>query len=662
MALIMKTVVGKSRLIPLRLRYIFLLATIFCGSFLFLLINNGIDISFINNNIISSTWKRRRYDLINSEDSFTIKTEGCTIPGLNPFAEDIKQFVEIPKTIKPCYQSNISLLDNNDTHIWINKFNLLYYNVPLNNHNVTCCYKSFYRPLAIVDIYSMDVDDRVKYESCIEFTSEIEVMNEFVRVTCNYKENVIYEQFFLFTPKKLFVSFKDEFSETAQNQTAFNIIILGIDAISRLNFYRTMPKTLTYLKKKGAVEFYGYNKVGDNTFPNLTPMLLGMKDSDLKKTCWPNTRATFDNCPFIWDLFKDAGYYTALGEDTANLGTFNFEKFGFSRTPTDYYLHTFMHEAERYTGNNRDFNSFICMGNKYFYKVLLDYIEKLTVTLKSSKLFGFFWEVTMSHDYLNYPMAMDDNYEEFLRKLDYTGYLDDTILIILSDHGIRWGDIRFTKQGRLEERLPLMHILLPNSFRKKYSVAYENMKINSHRLTTPFDVYATLLDLIDMETIKNDNIKIRSRSSYSHDRSISLFLPVPSNRTCKVAGIDDHWCTCHKGQKITNSSIEAYEAASNLMSHLNTLLRGHPQCAHLSLVELVEITEMVAGTPYEKEVGWREFLIVVRTSPGNGVFEATLRRDSREWSLTGTISRLNMYGDQGHCIHHYQLKLYCYCH
>ncbi|CAH2240613.1 uncharacterized protein LOC120637128 [Pararge aegeria] len=654
-----KIFVGKGNSTTIRMRYVFLLAIIFGGSFLLLLINNGGDIIFVNNDV-SSAWRAHRFEIVSPDDTFTIKTEGCTIPGLNPFGEDIKKFIDRPKNIKQCHQSNISLLDNNETHIWINKENLQYYDVP-RNQNITCCYQSFYRPLAIVDISSMDVDDRVKYETCVEFSNSIEVMNEFVRVSCIYKEEILYEQFFLFTPKKPFLSFKEEFVEIPQNQTAYNIIIVGIDAISRLNFYRTMPKTLAYLKKKGAIEFHGYNKVGDNTFPNLTPILLGMKDTDLKRTCWPNMRATFDNCPFIWDLFKDVGYYTALGEDTATLGTFNFEKFGFSRTPTDYYLHTFMHEAERYTGNNRDFNSYICMGNKYFYKVLLDYIGNLAMSLRTSKLFGFFWEVTMSHDYLNYPMAMDENYELLLKKLDYTRYLDDTILIVLSDHGIRWGDIRFTKQGRLEERLPLMHILLPNSFRENFSFAYENMKINSHRLTTPFDVYATLVDLINVDKIKNENIKRRSLTDYANDRSISLFLPIPGNRTCKIADIDDHWCTCHKGQKIAIDSVEAYEAAGNLIGHLNTLIHGHPQCARLSLVELVEVTEMLAGTPNESEIGWREFLVVVRTAPGNGVFEATLRHDARDWSLAGSISRLNMYGNQGYCIHHYQLKLYCYC-
>ncbi|CAG9566682.1 unnamed protein product [Danaus chrysippus] len=639
------------------MRYLLTFAVIFGSGFLFLFMNNGLNL--IVNNGSDSMWKLQRYNHDDIDGTFTIKTEGCTIPGLKPFAEDIKKFIEHP-IIKPCRNFNVTLLDYNNTHIWVKTEHLQFYEIP-KNQNIICCYRSFYRPLAIADITSSDIDDRVNYEACIEFSDYIEVMNEFVRVSCGYKDVLIYEQFFIFTPKKQLLSLKGDYIDVIRNQTAYNVIIMGIDALSRLNFHRTMPKTLAYLKKKGAIEFYGYNKVGDNTFPNLSPILLGMKDTDLKKACWPHVRATFDNCPFIWDLFKSVGYYTAFGEDTSSLGTFNFEKVGFSRTPTDYYLHTFMHEAELYTGNNRDFNSYICMGNKYFYKVLLDYIENLTMSLRNSKLFGFFWEVTMSHDYLNYPMAMDEEYEIFLKNLDDARYLDDTILIILSDHGIRWGDIRYTKQGRLEERLPLLHILLPESFRANYSLAYNNIKLNSNRLTTPFDIYATLIDLLHMDGISNENLKLRSETSYGNDRAISLFMPILSNRTCTTAGIDDHWCTCRRGRKIPIFSAEAYDAADNLLTLINQQLKGYYRCAHLMLEELIEVTEIISGTPYEKEEGWREFLVVIRTSPGDAVFEATLRQDGQTWSLAGTVSRLNLYGQQGHCIHHYQLKLYCFC-
>ncbi|CAH4014319.1 unnamed protein product [Pieris brassicae] len=646
-----------ARKITIRLRYVIGFVLVIGTTFFLFLLSNNPLILFMNENYIKASLKPYTINFAHSDGSFTIKTEGCTIPQLQAFDESIKKFIERPKHIKQCENFNTSFLENNRTHIWINHKNLRYFNLT-DSTNITCCYKSFYRPLAIDDISSADIDDRVKYNDCIEFTSFIEVTNEFVKVSCVYEYTTIYEQFFAFTPKKPLLNVREDINEEKE---FYNVIVMGIDAISRLNFHRTMPRTLAFLKKRGAIELLGYNKVGDNTFPNLVPMLLGIREQDLKNTCWPNTKSTFDYCPFIWNAYKDAGYYTAFGEDSASLGTFNFEKFGFIQSPVDYYLHTFMHEAERYSGNNRDFNSYICMGNVFFYKVLLDYIENLTNALKSMKFFGLFWEITMSHDYLNYPMLMDDSYEEFLITLDNSGTLENTVLILLSDHGIRWGDIRFTKQGRLEERLPFIHILLPPSFRENYREAYKNMYLNSHRLTTPFDIHATLIDLVNLESINDNNIQLRSSTQYTNARSISLFLSIPDNRTCKAAGIEDHWCTCNKGIKLSTHCAEGRQAADYLVTYLNRLVSKNLKCIKLFLKEIMEVTEMIVGSPNEKEVGWREFLIVVRVSPSDAVFEATLRQNNNNWSLTGTVSRLNLYGEQSICEHNYQLKLYCYC-
>ncbi|XP_049867520.1 uncharacterized protein LOC126367808 [Pectinophora gossypiella] len=640
-----------------RYRYLFLLATACGAGVLLLSLHSGSDFLFLAREPLAPPWDHRPH-VFNVGHPFTIDTEGCTIPGLSPFDPNIKQFIIEPENTS-CRNGNITFLQNNSTHIWIQKEYLP--NLHINPDNMTCCYKSFYRPLSIDDITSVFVDERAEYQHCVYFSNYIEVINEFVKVSCEHEYGT-YEQFFIFAPKKpLMKRMLFEEIPPPHNKHWYNVIVMGLDAISRLNFYRTMPKTVAYLKMKGAVEFMGYNKVGDNTFPNLAAVLLGVQDAELQTTCWPHTRATFDNCPFIWERFKNIGYYTALAEDNAKLGTFNFGKIGFIGTPTDYYTHTFMSEAEEKAGNNLDFNSYLCMGNKYFYQVLLDYILDLSSTLKSSKLFGFFWEVSMSHDYLNYPMLMDDGYEEFLKKLDSSQYLDNTILIFMSDHGIRWGDIRYTKQGRLEERLPLLHILVPPSFRKKYSKAYDNLRLNSRRLTTPFDVHAMLVDLADLDSITDKRIHQRTETAYSHGRSISLFLPVPSNRTCEAAYIDDHWCTCHKSYETATDSGETREAAMHLVRHLNSLLREHPECARLKLGSVLEARELVAGTPDKKELGWREYLVVVRVEPGGGVFEATLRRETHHWALAGTVSRLNLYGDQSHCVHHFRLKLYCYC-
>ncbi|CAK1550103.1 unnamed protein product [Leptosia nina] len=592
------------------------------------------------------------------QDSYTIRTEGCSIPALHPLDAGIKEFVKYPESVKSCLNSKSPFLENNTTHIWIKKENVMHYNV--SDDSFLCCYRSFYRPSSVKDIHSAKIDDRVEYRKCKHFKAIIEANDEFVHVVCYTRARILYQQYYLFVVNKE-LSW-DSAVNARKNKTSYNVIILGIDAVSRLNFYRTMPKTLNFLTRKGAIELKGYNKVGDNTFPNLIPMLLGIRESELKKTCVPNPKYTFfDNCPFIWDWYKEAGYYTALGEDSASLGTFNYLRGGFARNPTDYYLRTFIREAEKNVGNNKDFNSLLCMNNKYFYRVLLDYIENLLIKMRSSRLFGFFWEVTMSHDYLNYPMLMDFFYEQFFKNLDHQKVLEDTIIFLVSDHGIRWGNIRATKQGRLEERLPFVHILVPDSFKKKYNEAYSNLKLNRQRLTTPFNLYTTLNDLIDLSNIENSNIKSRSQKSYWRERAISLFLPLPGNRTCSIADIDDHWCTCHRERKISTESVEALLAANYILKEINNLVHNYKLCSVLNITEIVDATELEAGTEEDSEVSWREYMVVLRTSPGGAVFESTVRDYGTRWSLIGTISRLNLYGYQSHCIDNYNLKLYCYC-
>lgn len=639
-------------------QYLFLFAILFGSGFL-LLTTFSTGIFTYNNGPPVPSWYSRHHNNFVSDHGFTIKTEGCTIPAMKPLDETVKQYVHYPKDMNPCPNANHSFLLNNKTHIWVNKNESDYYNVTEPNE-VVCEYKPFYRPDHVDNIMAFSVDDRLQQNDIKIFNDTIEIKDEFFRAVCTFKGNIVYDNFFATALKKDII-LHDNVKEVPKNKSAYNVLILGIDALSRLNFHRTMPRTLSFIQKKGAVELLGYNKIGDNSYPNLVAMLMGYKENELKKICHPFTSTSFDFCPLIWHWYKQAGYYTAFGEDSSSLGTFNYLLKGFVTTPTDYYLHPFVHFSERAVGVNKDFNVQLCMGEKFYFKVLLDYVEDVITTVRSSKLFAFFWEITMSHDYLNYPMVMDDSYEKFFKRLDDTKYLEETIIFIVSDHGIRWGPIRSTMQGRLEERLPLVYILTPQSFRDSYSDAFNNLKINSKRLTTPLDVHQTLVDLINLDNLKNEQILSRMKEPYAIKRSMSLFLQVPTNRTCKSAGIDDHWCTCYNSQNIAANSTKAMDAANHLVERLNFLIKEHTQCMKLNLAEVKEVREMTVGEARDDEAGWQEYMVVLRTTPGDGVFEATLRYDSRNWTVSGTASRLNLYGDQSHCVHNPHLKLYCYC-
>lgn len=127
----------------------------------------------------------------------------------------------------------------------------------------------------------------------------------------------------------------------------FSILLFGIDSISRLNFIRTLPKTREFVEKRGWIELEGYNKIADNTFPNLMALLSGMHVEQLANICYNSWTDEVDDCPFIWKSFAKENFLTAYIEDSASMGTFNYAKYGFLNSPTDYYSRPLMTAASK---------------------------------------------------------------------------------------------------------------------------------------------------------------------------------------------------------------------------------------------------------------------------------------------------------------------------
>lgn len=161
---------------------------------------------------------------------------------------------------------------------------------------------------------------------------------------CQGKNGSVYQDYFAFVPRKLWVETRcrkqlrlekllndNKLSElpTSDNKQKLSVLIVGVDSVSRLNFHRLMPRTLGIIKELGAVELYGYNKVGDNTYPNLVPVLSGYSTQELERICRTKDDETFDNCPFIWNEFRARGYRTVFGEDACWMAIFHYLKPGF---------------------------------------------------------------------------------------------------------------------------------------------------------------------------------------------------------------------------------------------------------------------------------------------------------------------------------------------
>ncbi|WP_143215162.1 DUF229 domain-containing protein, partial [Acinetobacter baumannii] len=93
-----------------------------------------------------------------------------------------------------------------------------------------------------------------------------------------------------------------------------------------------------------------------------------------------------------------------------------------------------------------------------------------------------------SHEYVNDVQAMDGDLLNMLTEIHENGYLNNTIFILMCDHGNRFDGIRQTFIGRLEDSLPFFSITVPPWFLQKYHAIHNALKINRKRLITVFDV------------------------------------------------------------------------------------------------------------------------------------------------------------------------------
>ena len=119
-----------------------------------------------------------------------------------------------------------------------------------------------------------------------------------------------------------------------------NVLILGIDTVSRSHAYRSLPKTIGLLKQLDFQDFKSFHSVAANTLSNLIALLGGFGKEKFRKSCVKDWRSSFDSCELIWKDFAARNYVTSYIED--GYQSFNWGgQSGFINQPTDYYWHHF---------------------------------------------------------------------------------------------------------------------------------------------------------------------------------------------------------------------------------------------------------------------------------------------------------------------------------
>ena len=417
--------------------------------------------------------------------------------------------------------------------------------------------------------------------------------------------------------------------------------------------------------------------MGDGTTAQLAALLTGIaeKEQPEARRDMGTAASPVDNWRWIFKDFKQKGYVTMFSEDSPGSASFNYRLTGFKDPPTDHFSRPLWMAAK-----DLGWNSY-CINSRASHKVSFEYLLSYFRAYKNIPKFSFISHAVISHENPNTIGYADDDFKILLQQMKEEAFLDSTLLVVFGDHGLRFSAQRKTLQGKLEERLPFLSITTPKWFSERYPDLYNNLAHNSRVLTTPFDLYATIRHIISYPEYPSGIITGQS-----------LFNRIDAgNRTCAMAGVEDHWCPCLNLEEISVTEPVIKQLAEFIVGHMNHLLSQNPKvtklCQKLVFKEVKSaFRDMPSETMQFFEKTKRDeicdscglqygrksentlvtdtlYQLQLVTSPNEGFYEASVRMSKGVPSLVGEISRLDAYKDQIYCIQElYPLvRKYCYC-
>ncbi|XP_054716536.1 uncharacterized protein LOC129225988 [Uloborus diversus] len=658
--------------IPTRKKVLFFAVCIAAGVYFFCIpgkVANFLGIYELNdlNNDIGETFDVEFAEIESKEENLLIDTPGCKIPKLNPYDPSLKNIIGSPSNLT-CPGKPLFFIIEPNAVVKVNETILLeFYNMKLDD--LTCTYRPILRmPEAagerLEDFYALGNKRRLHFG--------IPLNVDFIEVNCKLMKETL-THFLPLTPLKVEIEQRKNIL-LPQSAEKLNVILIGVDSVSALNFQRQFKATKAFMEEKlSPFKLDGYTKVGDNTFPNLVPLLTG----HFVEYYWNETLYTkkfFDDLDFVWKAYSDVGYRTLFAEDSPKFGTFNYGKRGFKDAPTDYYFRPLALTYYNYDPYKNGHLS--CINSQIDGEIMINYLRSFVKTMDARPFFSFIMVSTLTHDSLNKASQADQPIFRLLTEFKKQGVFEKSLFILFSDHGIRFGPIRETYVGKYEERMPFIYINFPQWFLEKHSMQAKYLRQNQNRLTTHFDVHATLVHLLRV-------MKLSFKKTVDEDTAhgLSLMDKIPNSRTCKDANILPHWCPCQLLHDVSVNDSVVLKCATSVIQQMNKKLKPFAKsCAVLELAEVSDARyrqlnddvlrfvkherivinrEVVLG---KKNEGIRDYLITLVAKPSQGVFESTVRhRIKQDKFEVLDISRINAYGNQSSCIESSEMRKYCYC-
>lgn len=587
------------------------------------------------------------------------RDQACNHPNLDPYHPSVMKYFYDVGPLK-C-DENENWIEVNNGSFWIKA------SAKSKHEKISCDYYPIYRK----DEYSFKVGDKHTFTEGV-----IKAPTDVIKISC---------QSGLFGPKYSNIHTTVAFDKAVHDRVnkatyddlymPLNVLMFGFDSVSRNTWLRTLPKTHKYFTEMlGGILLKGYNIVGDGTPQALLPILTGQTEIELPEARRGKPGAkVVDGHPWVWKDFKKAGYMTQWGEDMCWIGTFNLRMLGFDKQPVDHFWRPYCQATQEIHRYSKPF----CLGSERRHKVMMDWVKDAFQMYQNRLKFIFAFHSEYSHEDSSKLNWADDDLLGMLKFLENKNYLNNTVLILMSDHGARFHAVRESIQGKYEERMPYFSFRFPEWFPKKYPSEFKAFKENAGKLTTPFDIHETFLDMMKFEKKNTKPEKL--------PRGLSLFRPIPKQRTCSDADISPHWCACLGWNVTSSDDLITQKAAKSIVKFMNNLTANFRSKCHELSLKSIKNAMVLQSNPYiARYLGSADtdgrvpkeskdaidksalYQITLQTTPGDGIFETTVKymANNDKFIISAQeISRINKYGNAANCVYMDapHLRQYCYC-
>ena len=358
-----------------------------------------------------------------------------------------------------------------------------------------------------------------------------------------------------------------------------NVLVILLSSLSQLTFHRLMRETKSEMNKMHFQYLNYFVTLQEHQAFNMIAFLTGRVPSARMKH--DLTNKYYDDIKqykFIWEEFRDKHYTTGLMSDTGTSGMFDPHSKGFREKPTHFYPHAFWNQISPVSKNRSTELKDFCFGmNGYKAQIFVDQVLDFVGKNRNQPYFLIASYNQMTRYNVSNFKLVDPFFAEFFKKLKLLTM--NTIVMFAGDYGLRNSPYVATSIGRLEERMSLFSVRVPDSISAYYPHMRKMLASNRDRLMSWLDGYVMLRDVAE-----------QSFHTVTTGRRMTMGLnamrqEIPKNRSCDDAGIQDEYCVCgnhvylNLHAKSINSDVDLI--SKSLQDYVDS------RCQHTVLIRLI---------------------------------------------------------------------------